>query len=208
MSQVRVAKGIPNQSLLKQTRFSNSLAKQKISQAPKKNEKYKNTAKYKQVLEVLLTFPQLQCWVQQSASKISPQVAQWTIKPLSWDFPSCQCQVWQCEWKWQEDRVVHLPVSQVSVPSSHPLQWLRVQSQFCLWVGVVGSTQTREHRVGWEYANPHIISRLVASLLCDQQSKSKGVALGSRSGPSSTAQIQWVHCSASGESHFPTVPAE
>ena len=30
MSQVRVAKGIPNQSLLKQTRFSNSLAKQKI----------------------------------------------------------------------------------------------------------------------------------------------------------------------------------
>ena len=29
MSQVRVAKGIPNQPLLKQTRFSNSLAKQK-----------------------------------------------------------------------------------------------------------------------------------------------------------------------------------
>jgi hypothetical protein len=48
MSQVRVAKGIPNQPLLKQTRFSNSLAKQKNTKKylrPKKN-KYKNTAKY------------------------------------------------------------------------------------------------------------------------------------------------------------------
>ena len=51
MSQVRVAKGIPNQPLLKQTRFSNSLAKQKNTKKylrPKKNKKYKNTAKYKQ----------------------------------------------------------------------------------------------------------------------------------------------------------------
>ena len=53
MSQVRVAKGIPNQSLLKQTKFSNSLASkkiQKISQAtpPKK---YENTAKYEQEYE-------------------------------------------------------------------------------------------------------------------------------------------------------------
>jgi hypothetical protein len=42
MSQVRVAKGIPNQSLLKQTRFSNSLASKKtknISGHPQKNTK-------------------------------------------------------------------------------------------------------------------------------------------------------------------------
>jgi hypothetical protein len=43
MSQVRVAKGIPNQPLLKQTRFSNSLAKQKNTKKylrpPKKNKK-------------------------------------------------------------------------------------------------------------------------------------------------------------------------
>ena len=51
MSQVRVAKGIRNQSLLKQTRFSNSLApKQNIQKhisghPPEK----KNTAKYEQV---------------------------------------------------------------------------------------------------------------------------------------------------------------
>ena len=53
MSQVRVAKGIPNQSLLKQTRFSNSLAKQKKTKhiaGPKEIKKYKNTAKYKQVI--------------------------------------------------------------------------------------------------------------------------------------------------------------
>ena len=53
MSQVRVEKGMPNQSLFKQTRFSNSLAKekiQKISQAPAKNKEYKNTAKYKQAV--------------------------------------------------------------------------------------------------------------------------------------------------------------
>jgi hypothetical protein len=44
MSQVRVAKGIPNQPLLKQTRLSNSLAKQKNTNKylrPKK--KIKNT---------------------------------------------------------------------------------------------------------------------------------------------------------------------
>ena len=44
MSQVRVAKGIPNQPLLRQTRFSNSLAKQKNTKKylrPKK--KIKNT---------------------------------------------------------------------------------------------------------------------------------------------------------------------
>jgi hypothetical protein len=43
MSQVRVAKGIPNQpSLLKQTRFSNSLTKQKNTKnisGPQKNKK-------------------------------------------------------------------------------------------------------------------------------------------------------------------------
>jgi hypothetical protein len=43
MSQVRVAKGIPNQPLLKQTRLSNSLAKQKNTKKylrpPKKNKK-------------------------------------------------------------------------------------------------------------------------------------------------------------------------
>ena len=52
MSQVRVEKGMPNQSLFKQTRFSNSLAKEKntISQAPAKNKEYKNTAKYKQAV--------------------------------------------------------------------------------------------------------------------------------------------------------------
>ena len=51
MSQVRVAKGIPNQPLLKQTRLSNSLAKQKNTKKylrPKKNKKYNDTAKYKQ----------------------------------------------------------------------------------------------------------------------------------------------------------------
>jgi hypothetical protein len=41
MSQVRVAKGIPNQSLLKQTRFSNSLAKQKIQKISQAQKKYK-----------------------------------------------------------------------------------------------------------------------------------------------------------------------
>jgi hypothetical protein len=38
MSQVRVAKGIPNQSVLKQTRFSNSLASKKTSGHPKKQK--------------------------------------------------------------------------------------------------------------------------------------------------------------------------
>jgi hypothetical protein len=51
MSQGRVAKGNPNQSLLKQTIFSNSLASKKhtknISGPPKK---YKHTPKYKQVI--------------------------------------------------------------------------------------------------------------------------------------------------------------
>jgi hypothetical protein len=44
MSQVRVAKGIPNQPLLKQTRFSNSLAKQKNTKKylrPQKKIKHK-----------------------------------------------------------------------------------------------------------------------------------------------------------------------
>ena len=50
MSQVRVAKGIPNQPLLKQTRFSNSLAKQKNTKkylrTPKKITKLQlNTTK-------------------------------------------------------------------------------------------------------------------------------------------------------------------
>ena len=54
MSQVRVAKGIPNQSLLKQTRFSNSLASKKYkTSGPKKIKEYKNTAKYKQVVVVV-----------------------------------------------------------------------------------------------------------------------------------------------------------
>ena len=81
--------------------------------------------------------------------------------------PSCQCQVWQCEWKWQEDRVVHLPVSQVSVLSSHPLQWLRVHSQFCLWALPTSPTQrqncecTRSHCNGWLLSTAHLTDRQV-----------------------------------------------
>ena len=51
MSQVRVAKGIRNQSLLKQTRFSNSLASKQNTKTYLRSppKKYKNTAKYEQV---------------------------------------------------------------------------------------------------------------------------------------------------------------
>jgi hypothetical protein len=54
MSQVRVAKGIPNQSLLKQTKFSNSLASKKNTKKylrPPLQKKYENTAKYEQEYE-------------------------------------------------------------------------------------------------------------------------------------------------------------
>ena len=49
MSQVRVAKGIPNQSLSKQTGFSNSLASKKYKNiSGQKNKTYKNTTSYEQ----------------------------------------------------------------------------------------------------------------------------------------------------------------
>jgi hypothetical protein len=46
MSQVRAAKGIPNQSLLKQTRFSNSLASKKYQKISQTQKKYKKIKKY------------------------------------------------------------------------------------------------------------------------------------------------------------------